>query len=107
MVGPSGAVPNATVHVERLVGDQVGAIDLTTDANGAFALPNALGGRYRVRAWQAPVLAQLGSEVAFVADGEAHNFALAAHRPVGPQRRRRLVAVAAGSWAARRRSRSR
>jgi hypothetical protein len=83
VVGPSGAVANATVRVERLVGDQVGTMDLTTNADGAFALPNALGGRYRVRAWQAPVLAQLGSEVAFVEDGETHAFSLQLTEPSG------------------------
>lgn len=83
VVGPSGAVPNATVRVERLVGDQVGTVDLTTNANGAFALPSALGGRYRVRAWQAPVLAQLGSEVTFVAEGESRSFALELSAPSG------------------------
>jgi hypothetical protein len=83
VVGPSGAVPNATVRIERLVGDQVGSVDVTTNGDGSFAVPNLLGGRYRVRAWQAPALAQLGSEVTFVADGEARNFALELTAPSG------------------------
>jgi hypothetical protein len=95
VVGPSGAVANATVHVERLVGDQVGTVDLTTDASGSFGLANAQGGRYRVRAWQAPVLAQLGSEVAFVTDGEAHSFNLELTAPSG---RDVDVDVSSGGW---------
>jgi hypothetical protein len=83
VTGPSGPVANATVRVERLVDDQVGTVDLTTNASGAFALANAPGGRYRVRAWRAPVLAQLGSEVAFVPDGQAKSFALQLSAPSG------------------------
>src|SRR5438067_11007718 len=45
--GPNGPVPGATVHVERLVGDGVGATDVASNAAGQFLVPNVLGGRYR------------------------------------------------------------
>ena len=68
---PSALVVHATGQIALLVAAQVGALDVTTSANGAFSLPNALGGRYRVRAWQAPGLAQMGSEVWCGSEGEA------------------------------------
>jgi hypothetical protein len=57
VVGPSGAVPGATVYVERLVGDSVGAKAVPTAPDGTWKLPGILGGRYRIRAWHAPDLA--------------------------------------------------
>ncbi len=56
VVGPSGPVPGAHVHVERLVGNAAATADVATAANGTWSLPNVLGGRYRVRAWRAPDL---------------------------------------------------
>lgn len=52
VVGPDGAVPGAVVHAERLVSDAVAAVDIVTAADGTYALPQILGGRYRVRAWK-------------------------------------------------------
>jgi len=72
----SGPVPGASVLVERFVGESSAAVELTTDATGSFALPSAPGGRYRLRAWRSPDLAQLSSTVGFVADGEKTRFAL-------------------------------
>jgi len=57
VVAPQGAVPGATVHAERLVGDSVLALDVATNPDGSFHLDNVQGGRYRIRAWRAPDLA--------------------------------------------------
>lgn len=71
VVGPDGApVPGATVRIERFVGDDVVTVDVATNATGGFAVNQLLGGRYRLRAWRAPTMAQLGSQVSFVADGD-------------------------------------
>lgn len=83
--GPGGAVAGATVRIERFVGESVGSIDLQTDAAGGFALRGAPGGRYRLRAWQAPTMAQLGSQVAFLAEGEQRAFALQLTAPSGSE----------------------
>lgn len=71
VVGPDGApVGSATVRIERFVGDDVVTVDVATNPSGAFAVEQLLGGRYRLRAWRAPTMAQLGSQVSFVADGD-------------------------------------
>lgn len=57
VVAPQGAVPGATVHAERLVGDSVLALDVATNPDGSFHIDNVQGGRYRLRAWRAPDLA--------------------------------------------------
>ena len=57
VTGPDGAVPGATVLIERLVGDGVGAAMVPTGPDGRWSAPQILGGRYRVRAWRAPDLA--------------------------------------------------
>jgi len=57
VVAPQGAVPGATVHAERLVGDSVLALDVATNPDGSFPIDNVQGGRYRLRAWRAPDLA--------------------------------------------------
>ena len=57
VVAPQGAVPGATVHVERLVDDSVLALDVATNPDGSFHVDNVKGGRYRIRAWRVPDLA--------------------------------------------------
>jgi hypothetical protein len=64
--GPDGVEPNAMVHVERLVGSAVGAMDIPTNPDGTWSLPNVLGGRYRVRAWRAPDLSLVQPAVFFL-----------------------------------------
>ena len=72
VIGPNGPVPGAIVHVERLVGDAVGAIDVATNAAGQYSVPNVLGGRYRVRAFAPdPVdLAQTQPTIFFLGGNE-------------------------------------
>jgi hypothetical protein len=74
--GPSGAVAGATVRIERLVAGREVRSDVASGADGTFALGEIPGGRYRVRAFLPPTLAQVVPEVRFLADGEAHRFDL-------------------------------
>ena len=76
VVGPDGAVAGAVVHVERLVGDTAASAHVATGADGGWALSGVLGGRYRVRAWKSPELAQLDPEVLFVEARESRNLSL-------------------------------
>lgn len=64
--GPEGPVAGATVRVERLVGDDVAATTVTSDAGGQWALSSVNGGRYRLRAWRPPDLAMLRPTLVFV-----------------------------------------
>lgn len=74
--GPDGPVPGATVRVERLVGGgQVGR-DLSSGPDGTWTLDRVPGGRYRVRAFLPPSLAQPRPDVRFLADGDEHRFDL-------------------------------
>jgi hypothetical protein len=74
--GPSGPVPGATVRLERLVAGREVRTDVVTGEDGRFLLEGVPGGRYRVRAFLAPSLAQTEPEVRFLADGEEHTFDL-------------------------------
>lgn len=67
--GPSGPVPGATIEIERLVGTSAARAMLTSDAGGAWRLGGVLGGRYVVRAWLAPNLAQTSPTTFFLSDG--------------------------------------
>lgn len=53
VTGPDGPVPGGVVRVERLVGEGRASIEVATGADGRYAVPNVLGGRYRVRGWKA------------------------------------------------------
>ncbi len=81
--GPSGLVPGATVRVERLVAGREVRTDVVTGADGRFLLADVPGGRYRVRAFLAPTLAQLQPEVRFLEDGAVHDFALTVEQQGG------------------------
>ena len=69
VVGPDGGVGAATVRVERLVGDGVVRTDVVTAADGTWTLPRIKGGRYRVRAFRAPDMAQTRTEI-FLLEGD-------------------------------------
>jgi hypothetical protein len=51
VAGPDGPVPDATVRLERFVGDRSGTAQVTTDEAGRWTAPDVHGGRYRIRAW--------------------------------------------------------
>jgi hypothetical protein len=75
--GPQGPVPGATVRLEHLVGGSAPATtDVASGPDGHYELANIAGGRYRVRAFLAPALAQTGPEVFFLADGELRGLDL-------------------------------
>ena len=76
VTGPDGPVAGATVRVERLTASGSVRRDLASGADGRWALEGVPGGRYRVRAFLAPTLAQTAAEVRFLADGDEHAFDL-------------------------------
>lgn len=67
--GPTGPLPGAMIEVERLVGTSAARAMLTSDAGGTWHLGGVLGGRYVVRAWLAPNLAETSPTTFFLADG--------------------------------------
>jgi hypothetical protein len=73
--GPEGPVPGATVRVDHLVRG-AGPIDVVTGEDGRWDLPNIAGGRYRVRAFLPPTLAQVEPQIFFLEDGTQQNFDL-------------------------------
>jgi hypothetical protein len=80
VTGPDGIEPNAVVHIERLVGNAVGVIDMPTNPDGTWSLPNVLGGRYRVRAFRPPDLALVQPAVFFLGGTESKSVNLALSR---------------------------
>jgi len=71
VTGPGGPVPAAIVDVERVTDTgAVGDFETSTRADGTWAAPDVLGGRYRVRAWRAPDLAAPQALTLFLAGGE-------------------------------------
>lgn len=68
--GPQGPVPGATVRVEHLVEDNPPPTDVVSGPDGRWDLPNIAGGRYRVRSFLAPSLAQTQPEIFFLTEGE-------------------------------------
>lgn len=74
--GPQGPVPGATVRIERIVHGRELRRDVATGADGRFVLEGVPGGRYRVRAFAPPSLAQLEPELRFLADAQEHSFDL-------------------------------
>jgi hypothetical protein len=91
VTGPGGPVPNATVHVEHLVGSSAVPHDVLSGPDGRYALPNIPGGRYRVRAYLAPALAAATADIRFLEDGKEATFDLAM------EDQRKVVASAATS----------
>lgn len=76
VTAPQGPAAGATVRIERIAaGGQV--TDVAADAEGKFNLGGIAGGRYRVRAFLAPKLAQPTAEVFFLADGDNRQLDLA------------------------------
>lgn len=76
VVADEGAVFGATVQVERIVSGAVGVMTVLTAEDGTWTLPKILGGRYRVRAWLAPDLAQTSPSAAFLQATETKTMQL-------------------------------
>ena len=73
VVGPDGPLAGATVLLERLVDEGVGAATIPTGPDGRWSAPMILGGRYRVRAWRAPDLALTTPESVFLESKETRD----------------------------------
>lgn len=81
--GPGGLIVGATVRIERLVAGREIRTDVLTGPDGRFLLDGVPGGRYRVRAFLAPSLAQIAPEVRFLSDGKEHSFDLVVEQQSG------------------------
>ena len=69
-------VEGATVRFERFVGPLKGWVDVDAGDGGVAVLPDARGGRYRVRAWSRPALATTDAQLVFVAADETVDLAV-------------------------------
>ena len=78
--GPDGSVAGASVLIERFVGTDSASLMLSTDGSGRYAVAGLLGGRYRVRAWLAPLYTSVQSATNFVADGDRLEADIAVER---------------------------
>jgi hypothetical protein len=78
VTGPDGVpVPGAQVHIERAISGQFQAMDVFTDATGRYDATGIGGGRYRVRAYLPPTLAQPRAEVFYLQYAEDRPLDLA------------------------------
>jgi hypothetical protein len=73
---PDGVVPGATVLLERLEREGVATAVLSTGPDGRWEAANVLGGRWRIRAWRAPDLAQTTPESVYVEEAEKRQIDL-------------------------------
>jgi hypothetical protein len=85
VTGPDGPVPMANVRVERLVQETVLGKDVVAGPDGAWRLDLVRGGRYRVRAWRAPDLAQVEPQIFYLGFDETRSLPLVVARYNGPQ----------------------
>lgn len=76
VVSEGGAVPGASVILERIVDGAAAQITLTTGEDGTWTMPNVLGGRYRARAFRQPDLAQTTPSAVFVGATETKQVEL-------------------------------
>jgi hypothetical protein len=77
VTGPGGPVPGAVVLIERVTDSGArGDFETSTRADGSWAAPSILGGRYRVRAWRAPNLAATQPVTLFLQGGETRQLQL-------------------------------
>lgn len=61
-----GRGAGARVRLERFVGDRYGVLDVDANGDGGFKVEHALGGRYRIRAWDSPELSAIPSVTTFI-----------------------------------------
>lgn len=71
VLGPQGPVAGATVEADRFAGSSEASRQVPTAADGTWTIPAILGGRYRVRAWQAPTLAMTTPQIFFLGGTQA------------------------------------
>jgi hypothetical protein len=85
VVGPDGPVDGAVVRVERLQGDSVVFRgDVLSDPEGKWQTGRLVGGRWRVRAWRSPDLADVRPEIVFLAEEQTRALRLPLDRFGGP-----------------------
>jgi hypothetical protein len=78
---PDGFVPGAMVRVERaLDGGDLQHFDVVAGPDGHWDLPNVPGGRFRIRAFLPPSLAQTEAQVFFLTEGEERTVDLTVER---------------------------
>jgi hypothetical protein len=75
--GPGGPIGGATVRIERLVRGTPIRTDVLSGPDGHYELRNIPGGRYRVRGFLAPALAQVDPQVQFLSDRAEHTIDVA------------------------------
>jgi hypothetical protein len=71
VLGPQGPVAGATVEAVRFAGSSEASRQVATAADGTWTIPAVLGGRYRLRAWQAPALAMATPQIFFLGGTQA------------------------------------
>lgn len=76
VTGPDGPVAGATVRIERIVGDVTQTVDVPTGPDGRYDAGGIGGGRYRVRAFLPPTLAQATGEVLYLRHDEERGLDL-------------------------------
>ncbi len=82
----TGIVPAATarsrasVNVERIVDGGSASVIVLTAEDGTWTVPSVLGGRYRIRAWRAPDLAQTVATGVFLGASETKTVDLNVHQ---------------------------
>jgi hypothetical protein len=79
VVGDDGSVPGATVQVERIANGATARMSLQSALDGTWSLPQIFGGRYRVRAWRAPDMAQTTWSAVFLGASETKTMDLRVH----------------------------
>lgn len=76
VLGADGVVAGAVVNVERIVDGVAASAIVATAEDGTWSMPAVLGGRYRIRAWRAPDLAQTTATGLFLAATETKSVEL-------------------------------
>lgn len=106
VIGPDGPVADATVRVERVVGQQTALTTITSNADGKWTLPKITGGIVRIQAFKVPDLAMPASQVTFASgntkmdltlqkyDGTTVQWALAPSQPMAGRQLNLVVQVA-------------
>ena len=76
VIGDEGLVGGASVIIDRIVDGASASQVVFTAPDGTWALPAILGGRYRIRAWRQPDLAQTSPAAVFLGATETKTVEL-------------------------------
>lgn len=71
---------NATIRIDRFVGDKIKSIDIKSDKDGNYSLNNVVGGRYRVRAFRRPDVTMTTPQIIFLSANEQRSLNIALRR---------------------------